>query len=237
MRHVAESARFIEGIYNYCDKWCERCRFRDRCACFNMADMDIPEEVFWRNVNEMFDIAVDMAEECADGDFCGLPEEDRSPGEARNPTAGLADTLADYIRLVGDWFEENERLLVDREEELELKAEQGYRVSPDVEAFEDAVKVIQWYQVQIYIKTIRALKVRGGCGTLDGEFYHPDGSAKVALIGIDRSIEAWRTLYACVPERENEIIDILLFLDRLRRRIEGEFPRARAFVRPGFDEE
>ena len=24
--------RFIPGIYNYCNRWCERCRFADRCS-------------------------------------------------------------------------------------------------------------------------------------------------------------------------------------------------------------
>src|ERR1051325_2005352 len=23
--------RFIPGVYNYCDRWCERCRFNNRC--------------------------------------------------------------------------------------------------------------------------------------------------------------------------------------------------------------
>ncbi len=27
----ASNPRLIPGIYNYCDRWCERCRFTDRC--------------------------------------------------------------------------------------------------------------------------------------------------------------------------------------------------------------
>ena len=23
--------KYIDGIFNYCDRWCERCRFEDRC--------------------------------------------------------------------------------------------------------------------------------------------------------------------------------------------------------------
>ena len=29
---LAEDPRFIEGIYNYCDRWCERCAFTERCS-------------------------------------------------------------------------------------------------------------------------------------------------------------------------------------------------------------
>jgi hypothetical protein len=37
------------------------------------------------------------------------------------------------------------------------------------------------------------------------------------------------------PEQEDTILDLLVHLDRLRRKIEKTFPDARAFVRPGFD--
>ena len=63
-----------------------------------------------------------------------------------------------------------------------------------------------------------------------------DGSAKVALIGLDRSISAWMALRDFLPERKDDLIDVLVQLDRLRRQIESDFPQARSFVRPGFDE-
>jgi len=63
-----------------------------------------------------------------------------------------------------------------------------------------------------------------------------DGSAKVALIGIDRSIAAWRLAQLALPEREVSIVPLILQLERLRHRIEKTFPYAREFVRPGFDE-
>jgi hypothetical protein len=28
---LASDPKFIPGIYNYCDRWCERCRFTSRC--------------------------------------------------------------------------------------------------------------------------------------------------------------------------------------------------------------
>src|SRR5258706_8545567 len=28
--------RYIPGVYNYCDRWCERCRFQSRCRSFAM---------------------------------------------------------------------------------------------------------------------------------------------------------------------------------------------------------
>jgi len=63
-----------------------------------------------------------------------------------------------------------------------------------------------------------------------------DGSAKIALIGIDRSLAAWAALRKHFPEQEDAFLDFQLRLARIRRQAEKLFPNARAFVRPGFDE-
>jgi hypothetical protein len=58
----------------------------------------------------------------------------------------------------------------------------------------------------------------------------------VALIGIDRSIAAWRLMQLSLPERDGSIVPLILQLERLRKRLEYSFPAARNFIRPGFDE-
>jgi len=51
-----------------------------------------------------------------------------------------------------------------------------------------------------------------------------------------RSIGASGKLHEHFPERTDSILDILVHLDRLRRRVEQLYPQARNFKRPGFDE-
>ncbi len=63
-----------------------------------------------------------------------------------------------------------------------------------------------------------------------------NGSAKVALIAIDRSISAWRVVQISLPEKAGSIQPMLLELERLRRAAELRFPQARDFIRPGLDE-
>jgi hypothetical protein len=63
-----------------------------------------------------------------------------------------------------------------------------------------------------------------------------DGSAKVALVGIDRSINAWHVIQLCLPEKAGGVIPLIVRLEQLRQHTEREFPYARDFVRPGFDE-
>jgi hypothetical protein len=64
-----------------------------------------------------------------------------------------------------------------------------------------------------------------------------DGSAKIALIAMDRSIGAWSGLRTTLAGADgDEILDLLVQLAAIGRETEKLFPHARAFVRPGFDE-
>ncbi len=125
-----------------------------------------------------------------------------------------------YANAASDWFREFDQAV-------------------ELNDVEDAREVIQWYQYQIAVKTMRALS--GRKEELDdpeiADFpKDSDGSAKVALIGIDRSIAAWRMMQLSSPDRVESIVPLILQLERLRQRVEKSFPQARDFVRPGFDE-
>jgi len=119
-----------------------------------------------------------------------------------------------YANAASDWFREFDQTV-------------------EVSDSEDAREVIQWYQYQIAVKTMRALSGRNE--ELDEDPQDSDGSAKVALIGIDRSIAAWRMMQLSLPDRVESIVPLMLQLERLRQRLEKSFPQARYFIRPGFD--
>jgi hypothetical protein len=142
--------------------------------------------------------------------------------------------------MVDNWFDSAEGLFEEKENELNLKVRLAIpNANPFEEAasLKDSMEVIRWYQHLIYVKIMRAIEgdLRRGPEILDGLPRDSDGSAKVALIAIDRSIAAWGAMRNHFPEQEDTILDLLVHLDRLRRKIEKTFPDARAFVRPGFD--
>ena len=97
--------------------------------------------------------------------------------------------------------------------------------------------------MQITVKLVRALEGEDEAKeiTEDEEMNDilkdSDGSAKVALIGIDRSVGAWGELQKHFPAQSDSIMNILVHISNLRANIEGLFPNARRFVRPGFDQE
>lgn len=68
-----EKTNHIPGIYNYCDRWCERCSFTARCLNFEMSaekfgdleNVDITNEVFWQKLSETFAETLSMLKEMA----------------------------------------------------------------------------------------------------------------------------------------------------------------------------
>jgi hypothetical protein len=55
-------SRNIVGIYNYCDRWCERCTFTSRCAVYvdesNLPseEMDMQNKAFWDRIGKNFNL-------------------------------------------------------------------------------------------------------------------------------------------------------------------------------------
>jgi len=145
-----------------------------------------------------------------------------------------------YGEMVDNWFQSAEDLFEKNEDEPNLKMQFGItNVYPfeEPDPLEEAVQVIRWYQHQIYVKLMRAIrgKMEEKTEIMDDYAKDSDGSAKISLIALDRSIAAWGEIHKHLPLHDNNTIDILTHLDRLRRKVEKVFPDARAFIRPGFD--
>jgi len=226
LTELANNPDLISGIYNYCDRWCERCPLTSRCLVYateqedndSPATRDIRNEAFWRKLNTIFqetrELIVEWARE-ARFDLNGTEDDDGRCKKKRQLVDNhpLTKLGKKYANTATDWFREFDQTI-------------------ELSDPEDAREVIQWYQYQIAVKTMRALSGRKE----DFEDPDADGSAKVALIGIDRSIAAWRMMQLSLPDRLESIVPLILQLERLRQRLERSFPQARDFVRPGFDE-
>lgn len=102
----------------------------------------------------------------------------------------------------------------------------------------DAVATIEWFSSMISAKLYRAI-----CGQAEG-WEGPDhvqtdfnGSAKIALVGIGASRRAWAVLMEAGRATANGVpAQALRILEELEATVRDRFPRAMAFVRPGFDE-
>ena len=234
LTELANNPDLISGVYNYCDRWCERCPLTSRCLVYatEQEDNDSPQsrdiinEAFWRKLTAIFqetrELIVVWAEE-AGVELNGTKDEDDSRHKRKRQLVDnhpLTKAGKKYANSATDWFREFDQAI-------------------ELSDVEDAREVIQWYQYQIAVKTMRALSGRKEELEEDPEIAgfpkDSDGSAKVALIGIDRSIAAWRMMQLSLPDRVESIVPLMLQLERLRQRVEKSFPQARDFIRPGFD--
>lgn len=117
-------------------------------------------------------------------------------------------------------------------EEWDILVEQ---LAEDSDEISDALEVVSWYLFQLTVKLRRAVS-----GKIEAEYDYMDdvyGSAKVVLIGADRSLDAWLKIQRALPAGQRDSLDNVI--DILRDMIaftEAEIPEARPFKRPGFDD-
>jgi hypothetical protein len=167
-------------------------------------------------------------------------EHDRMQREAEEHP--LAKNSEMYYTLVGAWLDAMKPQLKAKNIDLESEAS---REKPNVETEQgkilDALQVVLWFQHFIHVKLMRALTSREEERDEDSEMEEfpkdSDGSVKIALIAMEKSIEAWSVLQKCFPTAAKEITTMIQLLHTLLDEAEERFPNARKFVRPGFDQE
>lgn len=242
LKELASDKRFIPGVYNYCDRWCERCPRTSRCLNFTLSEeefadpetRDVKNQAFWLKLSEAFRETLDLLREAAkergidlEALDPGPPQEEVRRRSAMSESHEICRASKIYGSIVEDWFTSSGDLLT---------------VSPALDGgetgLEEALDVVRWYQHFIHVKLMRAVG-----GELEekedgfGEFAKDsEGSAKIALIAIDRSIGAWGMVYAHDLLHDEKVLRLIAYLDRLREEVEKTFPGARSFIRPGFDQ-
>jgi len=256
LKSLGSDPNYIPGVYNYCDRWCERCSFTNRCVNYEISEehfadpesRDMNNELFWQKLSETFQATLELVNEMIEEQGIDIESDDiediKKEEEKIRETVDnhqLIISAKEYADMAACWFESAEDFFLEKEIDLNKKVRLDLPTeNPDKEAaaISDAVDVITWYLYFIQIKLMRAIH-----GELEDRFELPDdflkdsdGSAKVALIAIDRSIAAWGKMLNYFPDQEDELFKLLVNLEQLRRNAEKVFPNARSFIRAGFDD-
>ncbi len=244
-KHIVNNPHFIPGIFNYCDRWCERCRFTERCSVYATSEAagvgegrNTTMKASIKHTAEIFKLSLQMLEEQLQKEGINLHEVREQvraePAIPAPPHAPYCRAAKKYITFVNRWFDGRRDTFHLKGLALAKAAELGLPDTDpvaDVARLRDAIDVIRWYQHLIYIKLRRASRSDDFDDDQDSQ-----ASAKIALIGLDNSIAAWHALAALLPNRQAEIQKTTASLDRLRKSVETALPQARAFLRPGFDD-
>jgi hypothetical protein len=227
---------YIDGIFNYCDRWCERCPLTARCRQFAFEEelkrTDDENAAFWKVFEDLRErhtehAAEFLAELPADDDEPLLPdleswESDSDEFERIADRDPLAKFAMDYGHRVHEWLKRHDPRWTSAEETA------GGGVSSDAVGLNDALEIVGWYSFQIGVKLSRAisgereLRDYGVYGPEDGDGepdavddvdeiasvmkdtarMERDGSAKVSLIGVERSLGAWTILRSHFPDQQ-----------------------------------
>jgi len=204
---------FILGIYEYCDRWCETCAFTSRCQAFSArlrgeTNPSPPPRWLQECISEMNAV---LREPTTDRRFGKLLQ-------AVAPQHHVIEQRARAYSLAAAGCLQTMEMVSDRDHA-------------------DPRTIVERYCVLIPTKVYRALAALANENIYAEHWPRDhDGSAKVALMAIERSRAAW---IALAERRLAPIVDAERFvsdLSRLADDLDRVFPTARAFVRPGHDE-
>lgn len=250
---------YIEGIFNYCDRWCEHCPMTQRCFVYastqqlDTIEVDSDGEMhngMIRQLEASFQLTIDLLNNLSAQQGFELTDDPevlealhaRMNHRVDTEQFPLSKLAKEYLDLTHKWMEtiDPDVLAIDEDlQQAQMLQLPDRNPEQELKDLKNALDVVHWYYFQINVKLVRAQKSRIAVAE-DPVFDEPmpkdsDGSAKVALIGIDRSIGAWRFLLPYFPAREETILNLSI-LNRLRNLTEKEFPEARNFFRPGLDD-
>jgi hypothetical protein len=246
----------ISGIHNWCDRWCEKCPFIARCAV-GVQELDLIEEEqkgnkpdFWEGINEQFTKSIQLIDELAKEkgiDLDDIPDEEWDKINKEREEKEFEGENHPISKLAGKYPQDCQKILngdfvkdkFDSEiQKLELGLEK--EAKNKIKELKEAVDIIRWYMFLIPAKSQRLMMENLDTEFEDAEFPPEErsynGTAKITLIAIERSISSWGLLLQTYPEHQDEVLSILALLQKLQKMIHSEFPDALSFIRPGFDE-
>lgn len=264
-KSVFNEENFIPGVFNYCNSWCERCRFRLRCRNYAMMaddegnpidlDDDGALERIEENMRKAMGLLRSYQEEQDDEDTSEddepdeldeqdqaewMAEMEREKEFARNHP--LAKLTMSYSNMARRWIEAHDEQLKRKVDRLKAQSFEGpdrASLQREHDELTDALEVVKWYVFMIHVKTQRALH---GLKDMNDEIWESpvqsdaNGSAKVALLSAEATMSAWVSITEIMPEVLDEILPLLSQLQQTIMGLLKVFPEARRFVRPGFDE-
>lgn len=255
MSLFSKNSKNIPFIHNYCDRWCERCTFTSRCAVaeneskLSPEQKDISNKAFWDNMANNFAESLILLRKEAirhgiDVDNFTKEELDAYDKKEKDYRKRAENTT--LIKACKTYMDKAHKFVnaqpnfKEKQNEIISHVEMGIKSINDAN-FEattimDCVEVIAWYCHFIYVKFMRAMP-----SEIDDEDALSDiksdnnGSAKIALIAVERSTMAWQKLYDLLPASDDLALNQLALLQRIDRLGKEFFPNAMRFKRPGFD--
>ena len=236
LKNFVPSDKNIEGIYSHCDRWCERCKFNDRCTNFQMLnELGIYESTIMGDTIKYEAIVFEEAGKMLTNkmteysvDIYGLPDlEDVLENGNRSPLVALAE---EYMIEMNDWFETHQEKISDFASKLWNVSQKKFK------QFDEYIEIVNYYMNLIPVHVAKALKPHKVFDNAESAENIKLATGKLVLVSIDKSMSALSKLMDILPQKADELIDFLSKLSQLKNGIEKELPQASSFIRKGLDE-
>jgi len=243
---------YITNIHKYCDLWCLKCSFTDRCERHKIFKYISPtgkpgflnqiRENIQKLQEEINEMNRKQGMEEGNQPIDEEAEKKEQEKEAYIKNHILTKKGNEYHRMAMGWFAINHELILKSGYQLLQNIKMGIRgeeTEEEATVVYDAFELIGWYSKHIRVRLEEAISDeydRNEKPQKINKLTEADGKAKAALIEMDRSLSGWNKLHDYFPDARDDILDVQIFLENLRKDTERNFPRARDFVRPGFDE-
>jgi hypothetical protein len=200
-----ESKKFISGIYNYCDRWCEKCQLSQCCKLYADEQEELKsinttndfKEILANNFLRTMKLLQDFATQRGIDLGEMLREEDAAYEKITSfklikkqpevdASIRYSKKIEQFLKKNNDF--ENEKTVFIKQIEMGIEVEKNEKT---LNILREALQIINWYQFQISVKLTSAFRYFPHEPNFEDEIqnmYH--ASTKIALIGIENSIKA-----------------------------------------------
>jgi len=227
---LATDPNLVPGIYNGCDQWCHYCAATDRCLAFKCKPPSGDGNIYENIEKTMFE-SMRLLKECHEAEGLQPPEGLLRLLNRERPAADGCVPIDDPLLRMGKHYAVlTTAFLATSGEPIPSNPLSKGEHGPT------PFEVFLYYHTLIAIKIYRAItSSREAALTASAQArWDADVSAKVALIGIDRSDEALQVM--AIEDDDVRIAHMRKHLSRLKREVAMRFPAARTLVRPGLDD-
>lgn len=229
-------SKYIASIHDYCDRWCDRCPFRSKCA-FAQGKLDISEneESLKMLAWESKQYGLEMDERSKEI----MTPEKITDVEAVLQTDELVMAATEFKNVMQQLLEDFSywtQMARAHAHETASGSRDGVEVLNEVRMIDKCRDLLCWDFIFIGAKVRRAVAGKILNEQIADDQNDSNGSAKVALISIGRSLDALKTIFRIKPDEDRFLVPLSL-LSKINTLTNQRFPDAEKFVRPGFDTE
>lgn len=242
-----DDKNYISGIYNYCDRWCEKCPLTANCLLFTNESKIITHQIL--NDGDISGIKDILMDDIPDEEFEAFEMDEEEEENIFEQQENLTDCSEEEVpeiyleKLADEFFDKAHSLIKIINDELNLFPPEIEKLSdPEFNRLYTNFEILNWYHSFIGPKIRRAALGKHDLQNEEDEeineftLYDINGSAKIASIAISRLTDSLNYMYKVLNDHRQEISALLIIAGQMQNEIEIEFPGYKEFVRPGFDE-